>query len=102
MSDEPVEAEFSLVMPFVVCASKGGPYDDEAFVAGYAAGLIDHALSTLGVDETRVVFTVRPLLVPQLDLLAMRYGFTMTVERWEEDPDEWVSVVFTRGPAVSG
>lgn len=28
------EQEYDLVMPFVVCQSQGGPYDDDAFVGG--------------------------------------------------------------------
>lgn len=32
------DAEFGLVMPFVVCESQGGPYDDNAYVAGFEAG----------------------------------------------------------------
>lgn len=39
MPDEP--DEYALVMPFTVVASVGGPYDDDAFAAGFTAGRID-------------------------------------------------------------
>lgn len=44
MSDEH-EADFGLVMPFVVVVSHGGPYEDAAFAAGWECGRIDEALT---------------------------------------------------------
>ncbi len=37
MEPDHSETAMELVMPFIVCASKGGPYEDKSFVAG--AGL---------------------------------------------------------------
>lgn len=74
--DEPQPDGYSLVYPFVVCASHGGPYDDNAFVAGVQLGRIDQALETatvLGVD--RLSFTVFTTLVHQLELVGMARGF---------------------------
>lgn len=93
MSDD---VEYGLVMPFVVCATNGGPYDDAAFVAGYAAGTIDYRLSTR--DPLPARSAVRTDLLPQLDLIAMRHGYTMTSEPWGEAPAEWTMVTFTREP----
>lgn len=87
---------FALVMPFVVCQSKGGPYDDASFVAGWQAGEIDRALTAAEVSRaTRVEWDmVHAALVPQLELIAMRRGFpSVTVESSDEWP-EWCTVTF--------
>lgn len=31
------DTEYGLIMPFVVCESRGGPYEDDPFVAGLIA-----------------------------------------------------------------
>lgn len=89
--------DFSLIMPFVVCASQGGPYDDTAFVAGYECGLVD---AELAAKPGVVTKTVRAASMPQVDLIAMRHGFTVDAEPWEDGPDEWVSVVLTPSAVV--
>lgn len=82
---------FALVMPFVVCESKGGPYPDQAFVAGWIAGTLDSELED-GPDE-RALY-VYPELVPQIDLIAMRRGYQLRTE----DAGEWTLAVLTRVP----
>lgn len=82
--------EYGLVMPFTVCATEGGPYDDAAFVAGYQCGLIE-ARMTAG--DPVVKEYVPPPLVPQIDLLAMRFGYSLT--RYP-DSDAWVLVELCR------
>jgi hypothetical protein len=95
MTDQP-EPEYSLVMPFVVCASKGGPYEDQAFVAGYQAGLLDKALSVMAaVGSGELTSTVATPLVPQLDLVAMKHGFRMQAEP-AGDAEGWSFVKFGR------
>ncbi len=89
--DEPT-ADYSLVMPFVVCASQGGPYDDAAFVAGWELGALDHLLSTVFAPRT-LQRTVRVASIPQVDLIAMRHRFTVT--KVDAD-DEWALVTFVR------
>lgn len=87
-----MSAEYELVMPFVVCRSQGGVYDDEAFVAGYEAGQIDAALraaAPMGVEMRRYVHSA---LLPQLDLIAMEHGYQITSYPWDEHPDEWTLV----------
>ena len=93
MSDD--TGNFGLVMPFVVTVSHGGPYDDSAFVAGWEAGWLDVMLLSarpLGVTVERYV---NPALIPQLDLLAMRHGYTLNSEPWDESPDDWTRVTFS-------
>lgn len=91
MSDDEHQARYGLVMPFVSVASKGGPFDDTAYVAGYECGQIDGKM----LDESLVAMphTVRTANLEQLDLIAMHRGFVM--ERGEGD-DEWTDVTFKR------
>lgn len=93
----------SLVMPFVVCTSQGGPYDDAAFVAGVRMQQID-AILAAGPADCGWVYrvAVEPTLAPQLDLVAMQHGYAMTHEPWEPHPDEWVLATFTRVKASDG
>lgn len=72
------ETGWELVMPFVVCASQGGPYDDEAFVAGFELGRIDRELAIYAaLNHASLSFQIRTELVPQLELLAMRERYTL-------------------------
>lgn len=91
-TEENPEPGYELVMPFVVVTSKGGPYDDDAYVAGYEMGLLDAQLKA-GPDRHTV--TVRTDNAAQADLLAMRYGYTCQAEPSEEWP-EWTYATFTR------
>jgi hypothetical protein len=85
--------EYSLRVPFVVCESEGGPYPDQPFVAGVQYGRVFDLLER-GPNELRI--TVYPELVPQLDLLAMDLGYSFVAEPWQDGPDEWAFVTFTR------
>lgn len=71
-----------MVMPFVSVTSKGGPHDDESYVAGYEMGLLDACLSQGG---KLVKCTVRTSNTRQADLLAMRHGYTMAKINGESD-----------------
>lgn len=82
---------YPLVMPFIACVSQGGSFDDEAFVAGYRCGVTDGILAGPQAEMLEVV-AHQPELA-QLDLIAMRNGFTMTSERAD---DEWFHVTFAR------
>jgi hypothetical protein len=68
---------FELVMPFVVVTSKGGPYDDAAFVAGWECAVIDRALGAVAEYEATFRRTVHSANLPQLDLIAMKHGYAM-------------------------
>lgn len=93
MSDDD-DHGFSLVMPFVICATQGGPFDDDAFAAGCQCGVIDTEASTIGTGRKKT-WTVPTTIVPQLDLIAMRYGCLMVKQENEEFP-EWVDIEFRR------
>lgn len=96
--DQPEEAAYALVMPFVVCASQGGPYDDAAFVAGYQAGRIDRALAVAAINDTQSVrATVVAALVPQLELLGMHHGYPTCDVTSADETSQWADVTFTRG-----
>lgn len=85
---------YQLVMPFVACRSEGGPYDDEAFVAGYRLGILD---AKLHARQPTFSEPIEPLAREQCDLLAMRYGYSFEAEPDEEYPDDWLIATFTRG-----
>lgn len=98
MSDEEMaeDASYELVMPFVVCTSKGGPYDDAAFVAGYELGHLDRDLAVLAnIGGDCMTRTLRKASMPQIHLIAMRHS--MVVEPCEED-DEWMTLHFVYMP----
>ncbi len=80
-------------MPFVVCQSQGGPHADGPFVAGYECGYIDALLETTKAPV--VERYVHSSNLRQLDLIAMRHGYTVKAEPWEDDPEAWTRVVLT-------
>jgi hypothetical protein len=86
------ERDDEMGVPLVLCRSRGGPYDDEAFRSGWRLGDIGSTLGRLGVSA--LADSIRPSERLQADLLAMAHGYTMTVEPGS-DPD-WLSVTFTR------
>ena len=96
MDDEEHEAKYEVVMPFVVCESTGGKFNDDSYAAGWEASKIDSELAVANLfgalPAGRTV--LRPNL-PQLDLVAMRYGFVMTTELPEAFID-WAHVSFER------
>lgn len=85
---------YGLVMPFVSVASKGGPYDDDAYCAGWAMGALDTrlgaAMRLMSHEET-----VREADVPQADLIAMKNGYRM--ESTPSEVDGWVFCEFVTG-----
>ena len=91
---EPGEVEFGLLMPFVVCRSQGGPYDDSAFVAGASFGAHMALLEQTKPEEWAAY--VDPQMLRQYDLLAMHGGYKMESEPWDEHPDEWALVRFVK------
>jgi hypothetical protein len=90
-----VTAEFGLMMPFVVCASNGGPYDDEPYCAGFEAGMVDTILATTLPGINQMSRPVRTDNLPQIDLIAMQHGWTITPTVDDEHP-EWTTVTFSR------
>jgi hypothetical protein len=82
----------SLSMPLVLCCSRGGPFDDEAFLSGWRLGEIGATLARPGISA--LAGSIRPQERLQADLIAMARGFTMTVE--PSSSGEWLSVTFIR------
>jgi hypothetical protein len=94
-ADEPEGDGYNLVVPFVVCQSVGGPYDDDAFVAGFQAGQIDQALqAAAAVHAAEVRFTVYTTLVKQLELIGMSRGFPVVLVAESDEVPEWSFVTF--------
>jgi hypothetical protein len=89
---------FELVMPFVIVKSVGGPYDDDAFAAGWRLGVIESALriaaSLPGIEPTPIGAPADH--GPQIDLIAMRYGWVMTTHLHED-----VGAIYTFERATS-
>lgn len=91
------DAVYGVVLPFTVVTSKGGPYDDLAFTAGWQCGLIDGLLAAHKVPEQWMPVAVS--LRAQVDLIAMYRGY---VALWHDHPEnpEWASVRFAQGASV--
>lgn len=94
--DQPQEDGYELVVPFIVCQSKGGPHEDDAFVAGFQCGQIDQALKTgPAVMAVRIWFPmVRTDLREQLELIAMHRGYPVVEFEQSEEVPEWADVTF--------
>jgi hypothetical protein len=80
------------VMPFVLCRSGGGPYDDEAFSSGWRLGAIGATLAGPGISA--LSDSIRADERVQADLLAMACGYAMRVDPGTNP--EWLFVTFTR------
>lgn len=90
------EDGMNLVMPLIVVASNGGPYDDQSFVAGMNLQQLWCVLERKPMSYQQFV---RSSLVPQIDLLAMHFGYRMTAEPWTPEPDLWTFAKFGRNIA---
>lgn len=98
---EPDQPVWGLLIPFVVCTSNGGPYDDESFTAGFQAGRLDaHLRHAAAAGADGVGAMVRTPLLPLLELLGMHHGFpilkTHPVSGGEGYPamPDWSTVMF--------
>lgn len=87
--------DWHLIVPFVVCRSCGGPYDDASFVRGFEVGRIAEKLARHDWDE--IAATVHEDVVHQLDLIAMRQGYVI-IDRPEDETaaEGFADVVFRR------
>lgn len=88
-------SEYEMVMPFVTVTSKGGPHDDNSYVAGYAMGTLNAELRVgmmIGADISRDVAQEN---VEQAELLAMRHGYVS--EQTPSSEDGWVLMEFSPG-----
>jgi hypothetical protein len=100
MTTEENEAEFGLVMPFVVVESQGGPFDDMAYVCGYEACAIDAELQY--ARPKLIEKYVHTENVAQVDLIAMQHGYTFESTPWADAPEDWTWVTLRRMSEVAG
>lgn len=80
---------FELVMPFLPVQSKGGPYDDLAYTAGFEMGALYAKLGAAKPAPTSI--TVHHENHRQADLIAMRHGYT--TEFQSENEHGWVCLL---------
>jgi hypothetical protein len=97
--DQPEEQSWGLAVPFVVCQSQGGPYDDDAFVAGFQCGQVDKALAVSAAAGSRTVTLplIRTELIRQLELIAMNHGYPVVTVQPEQLSPDWATVTFAAG-----
>lgn len=90
------EHSYEMLMPFVVCKSEGGPYEDAPFVAGWSLGYLEARLELAALNfglDPRPIY-LPPEVQPQVDLLAMQSGFTV---KTTPHSDDWMLYEFERG-----
>jgi hypothetical protein len=95
MSDEDEGDEhvtYETVFPLICVRSNGGPLDDEAFIAGIRYGQIHAALEDGSEGWQGYIET---LLVKQVDLLAMHFGYLMVSGTWADD-ERWSLIHLTK------
>ena len=92
MSDD---VTYELSMPFVVVTSVGGPYDDDAYAAGWEAKTIQIQLVGLAEQSGPLIMVASVLIEnqSQIDLVAMQEGWTVTFEYADA---YWVTATFQR------
>ena len=89
--DEP-SPEYELAMPFVICKSNGGTYEDQPFVAGWRLGALDARMGVATtIDSLPQPTFVQAADIPQVELLAMKHGYLMTTD---DSDDEWTHITF--------
>lgn len=83
------QANCELLLPFVVCASDGGPYEDFSFVAGFRLGQLWEQIDVAhACGASRFyVHAIERASLPQLDLIAMHFGYVVEYEA--HDDDDW-------------
>lgn len=100
MNEDNEEQQHELVMPFVTVQSNGGPHEDVAFAAGWGMGhlsaVLDGAvakLETLGPLRVQVERTVDVDVRSQVDLIAMKCGWTVEFAEIDGYP-EYLHAIF--------
>lgn len=91
-----MSSDYEMVMPFVTVTSKGGPHDDDSYVAGYIMGTLDATLRVAATINASFEATIEDPNMPQVDLLAMQHGYVTTIQPIEDSPG-WHHVMFKRG-----
>jgi hypothetical protein len=100
MTDETNDGGREILMPFLPVQSKGGPYDDNAYTAGWEMGQLWHVLemsTVIGVMASMQDLTIHRANREQADLIAMHFGF---VAEFTEYDDEWTRLSLKPGTEV--
>lgn len=85
-------------IPMVACASHGGVYEDDSFLAGIVFGTL---VTSLKPGSNRVGHCmVPPELLEQVDLLAMQRGYVMKAHECSDPEVPWVHVDLIPGSEV--
>ena len=88
--------EFEPVMPFIVCQSQGGPYEDEAYVAGWEAAQLDRELRDQAQSNAPMIWNsdmpVRHDNRDQINLIALKQGWLV---RFEKIDEQWDDAIYT-------
>ena len=86
------EPHYGFVLPFVTCASNGGPHDDESYATGWAMGSLWTCLESTYPPSWQD--TIRTDSIPQADLIAMHFGYR--AEFTSGPIAEWSMMTLTR------
>lgn len=92
MSDNPFDHEheegYGLVMPFVVCKTNDGPYDDESYACGWEMAVLDERLK-IAKAANAVIHSVMIHAgnLPQLELVLMKFGILRGEVEGDDDPE---------------
>jgi hypothetical protein len=99
-SDQSSGAEYGLVMPFVTLNSRGGPHDDQSYVAGWEMGALDMVLGEMPDSPLPATynFTIRSDNRPQFELIAMKHGYNAIVA--ESGTEGWSYVELTKAEGL--
>lgn len=77
---------WELMIPFVVTKSHGGPFDDDAFTAGYEMGGFGQRCAVAAsLNLLPFTITIRRSNVTQADLIAMHQDLALTDEAMSEE-----------------
>ncbi|WP_304452881.1 hypothetical protein [Nocardiopsis sp. YSL2] len=87
-------SEYTLLVPFVLVTSQGGPFNDAAFVAGATCGALMEELRVLRLTcATPRERYIDDRLLPQVDLIAMNHGYTV-IRGALDEASGWRAVSF--------
>jgi hypothetical protein len=86
---------------FICVVSQGGKYADADFAAGYFVGGMIEKLRVASVSGTVPMEVAVPIdLVQQIDLVAMKFGFVVSVD-WDSQYYQYVPISFSWGTDVA-
>lgn len=104
MSDDDGREDFGLLMPFVAASDNGGPFEVNAFTAGWEMGALWVRVAVAIASQcTPLRATIRRDNYDQADLIAMHYGLFLSEDEWtglddDELKAEWAHVTLGTTP----